>query len=96
MSEEMIEIPKRLLVDLVHLRNKDKRAYMKAGSPNHSHQVPGVWDSDNGVFSNKPCAECAIYDEAQRILNEEPGDDFKHDESCPLFKSCGDANEEHF
>ena len=68
MSEETIEVPKKLLTDLVALWNK--KAHRPYGSPNHSHQVPGVWDSDNGELANKSCAECALYDEARRLLGE--------------------------
>jgi len=68
MPEETIEIPKRLLADLVYLWNM--RAHRKYGSPNHSHRVPGVWDSDNGDLANRPCAECAIYDEARRLIGD--------------------------
>jgi hypothetical protein len=68
MSQEMIEMPKQLLVDLVQLWNK--KAHRKYGSPNHSHSVAGVWDSDNGELANKPCAECAVYDEARRLISD--------------------------
>lgn len=65
---ETVTIQKKLLVDLVDLWNK--KSHREYGSPNHSHSVPGVWDSDNGELANKPCAECALYDEARRIISE--------------------------
>lgn len=65
---DSISIPKKLITDLVDLWNKkSKRTY---GSPNHSHSVPGLWDSDNGELANKPCAECALYDAARMIVSE--------------------------
>ena len=63
---ETVTIQKKLLVDLVDLWNK--KSHRDYGSPNHSHSVPGIWDSDNGELANKPCAECALYDEARRII----------------------------
>lgn len=34
-------------------------------APGHCHDVPGVWDSDNGELAGKPCAWCAIWNEAK-------------------------------
>lgn len=47
----------------------DKKLNGRAGSPNHRHDIPGVWDSDNGELAGKPCAECAIYDAARALLS---------------------------
>lgn len=30
-------------------------------APGHAHEVPGVWDSDNGELAGKPCAWCAVW-----------------------------------
>ena len=63
---ETVTIQRKFLVDLVDVWSK--KSLGKSGSPNHSHSVPGVWDSDNGKLAGKPCAECALYDEARRIV----------------------------
>jgi hypothetical protein len=60
-----VPIEKQLLIDLVALWKLDG---CNKGSPNHGHEIPGIWDSDNGVLAGKPCAECALYDEARRIV----------------------------
>lgn len=64
-----IAIPKQLLTDLVEIWNK--KHHNPYGSPNHSHAIPGIWDSDNGDLAGKPCAECNIYDEARRLLSQD-------------------------
>lgn len=46
----------------------DRDCDNKQGSPNHAHERPGIWDSDNGKLANKPCAECELYDHARRML----------------------------
>lgn len=37
-------------------------------APGHCHQVPGVWDSDNGKKAGKPCAWCALWAEAKATI----------------------------
>lgn len=61
---------RELLVGLVEIW--DKKARGRAGSPNHAHNIPGIWDSDNGELANKPCAECALYDKARAIAASPP------------------------
>ena len=65
-SGEMIYIPRYLLVSLVAIA--DKECFY--GSPNHAHEIPGIWDSDNGDNAGKPCSECAMYDYARKIVAE--------------------------
>lgn len=36
-------------------------------SPNHSHSVAGIWDSDNGDIAGHECAECALFEMAKRL-----------------------------
>lgn len=62
---EIVSIEKKLLIDLVELWKRDG---CKQGSPNHGHEIPGIWDRDNWELAGKPCAECAIYDEVRRIV----------------------------
>lgn len=67
-SMDSVPIPKKLLEDLVQLWSI--RGNRPFGSPNHCHDVRGIWDSDNGDLAGKPCAECAIYDAARQLLQE--------------------------
>ena len=36
--------------------------------PGHSHDIPGVWDSDNGEKANKTCAQCAMWSKLHDML----------------------------
>jgi len=38
-------------------------------APNHSHAVPGIWDSDNGHLAGKKCEWCALWNEAVADLS---------------------------
>lgn len=35
------------------------------GSPQHCHQVPGLWDGDSTHPKGSPCRECALYDQVR-------------------------------
>lgn len=37
-------------------------------APGHGHDVPGIWDSDNGDLSGKPCAWCLAWNTAKALL----------------------------
>lgn len=37
-------------------------------APGHAHQIPGIWDSDNGKKAGKPCAWCAVWNNAHEFL----------------------------
>lgn len=37
-------------------------------APGHCHQIPGIWDSDNGAKAGKPCAWCAVWNNAHKFL----------------------------
>lgn len=63
---DAVPIKKELLENLIELW--DRKSNGRPGSPNHGHCVPGVWDSDNGYLAGKECAECAIYEEARRLI----------------------------
>lgn len=45
-----------------------KRAGSNGNAPGHGHSVTGVWDSDNGELAGKPCAWCAIWNEARELV----------------------------
>ena len=47
---------------LDHLGERDNGT---GNAPGHAHEVPGVWDSDNGELAGKPCAWCAVWAEAK-------------------------------
>ena len=66
-NAQTVPVPREILEGLVAIwaRRGDNRS----GSPNHSHTVHGVWDSDNGALAGKPCAECAIYDAARALIS---------------------------
>lgn len=65
----MVSVPRELLVGLVALQDKKRLGRSTvSGSPNHGHEVPGIWDSDNGELAGNPCAECAMYDYARMII----------------------------
>lgn len=53
-----------------------KQAFKEVGDrksfPHHSHDVPGVWDSDNGEKANKPCAQCALWSKLHDMLAAAP------------------------
>ena len=38
--------------------------YRPGNAPGHCHDVPGVWDGDNGDLAGKPCAWCATWNAA--------------------------------
>ncbi len=65
-NERMVNVPLSLLAGLVAIANEE----CLVGSPNHAHEVPGIWDPDNGELAGKPCAECAMYDLARKIVAE--------------------------
>jgi len=38
-------------------------------APGHAHNIPGIWDRDNGPLAGKPCAWCALWREARNVTN---------------------------
>lgn len=48
------------------IRGRKKDAY-----PGHSHDVAGIWDSDNGELAGTECAACAAYRAALAEIREE-------------------------
>ncbi|MGL6245664.1 hypothetical protein [Pseudomonas sp.] len=45
----------------------------KGNAPGHCHEVPGVWDGDNGQLAGQPCAWCALWNKASAIQAERGG-----------------------
>ncbi len=46
-------------------------------APGHCHEVPGVWDSDNGELAGKPCAWCTVW--AKAVANGLVGSNAPHE-----------------
>jgi hypothetical protein len=62
-NAEYRELLRELLVQLC-----ENPASSRGGNaPGHGHEVPGVWDSDNGELAGKPCAWCAVW--ARAVAN---------------------------
>ena len=59
-TSEYRELLRELLVQLCE--NPGIRE--DGNAPGHAHEVPGVWDSDNGELAGKPCAWCAVWAKA--------------------------------
>ena len=56
----------RTLTRLVYAFRRPERG----DAPGHSHQVPGIWDKDNGERAGKPCELCLAWAQATRIVGE--------------------------
>lgn len=54
---------KALMAEL--LEQLGERDEGDGNAPGHSHDIPGVWDSDNGKLAGKPCAWCAVWNKAK-------------------------------
>ena len=44
-----------------------ERTVSDGNAPGHGHEIPGVWDSDNGALAGKPCAWCATWAHAKAL-----------------------------
>ncbi len=40
----------------------------KGNAPGHAHEIPGIWDSDNGDLAGHPCAWCTTWNAAVTML----------------------------
>ena len=56
-----------LLLAIVTERPKRSRNH-HGDAPGHSHDIVGIWDSDNGVLAGKECAWCKAWREAELYL----------------------------
>ncbi len=62
---DAVMVPRELLSRLVGYWNESH----DIGAPDHSHEIPGVWDLDNKPSkAGKPCQECADYDTIRALL----------------------------
>lgn len=51
-----------------------ERDHGDGNAPGHCHEIPGVWDSDNGKKAGKPCSWCAIWAKAKSSCLMTPND----------------------
>lgn len=42
-------------------------------APGHGHEIPGIWDDDNGKLAGQPCAWCALWNRAKAMIAEADG-----------------------
>jgi len=59
--EELLEVFGLVIDEL------DKRHCSAGNAPGHAHEIPGIWDSDNGKLAGKPCAWCAVWSKAKQL-----------------------------
>ncbi|MGV4659097.1 hypothetical protein [Burkholderia pseudomallei] len=43
-------------------------------APDHAHDMPGIWDSDNGAKAGTQCAWCATWNAARAALAQRQGE----------------------
>lgn len=53
------------------VRRELSRENRNGDAPGHSHQIPGIWDSDNGDRAGKPCAWCLTWKKFTAIIDRE-------------------------
>lgn len=61
-----------LLLAIVTERPKRSRNH-HGDAPGHSHDIAGIWDSDNGALAGKACAWCKAWREAELYLAAKAG-----------------------
>lgn len=51
------------------LREHPEQTWRRDGNaPGHGHDIPGIWDSDNGSLAGKPCAWCLTWKTAVEAI----------------------------
>lgn len=53
------------------VRRELDRGNQDGNAPGHGHEVPGIWDSDNGARAGKPCAWCLTWKKFTTIIDRE-------------------------
>lgn len=70
--ERELEVTKQrddlLAVFSVVISEMEDRDRNDGNAPGHGHKIPGIWDSDNGSLSGKPCAWCAVWAKAKELI----------------------------
>ena len=59
--DELLDVFQLVIAEMEHRDRNDGNA------PGHGHDIPGVWDSDNGALAGKPCAWCAVWKKAKEL-----------------------------
>jgi hypothetical protein len=60
----------RAILEAVH-REMDEQD--GGNAPGHAHEIPGIWDDDNGAKSGKPCAWCLTWSKFTALIAATPG-----------------------
>ncbi|PEH83789.1 hypothetical protein [Burkholderia gladioli] len=58
-------------------------------APGHAHDVPGVWDADNGSKAGKPCAWCMTWNRARAALAASPAPSISKSDDALLTAARG-------
>ena len=61
--DELLSVIQLVIAEMEYRDRSDGNA------PGHGHEIPGVWDSDNGALAGKPCAWCAVWNKAKEFCN---------------------------
>lgn len=62
----------RAILEAVH-RELDREG-RNGDAPGHAHEIPGVWDSDNGAMAGKPCAWCLTWRKFTALIRADAPD----------------------
>ncbi|WP_420957527.1 hypothetical protein [Burkholderia gladioli] len=57
-------------------------------APGHAHNVPGVWDADNGSKAGKPCAWCMTWNRARAALAALPAPAIPAVDPVAIIEQC--------
>lgn len=50
------------------LREMPRRGRNDGNAPGHAHEVPGIWDRDNGSLAGTECAWCKAWNTAKEAI----------------------------
>ncbi len=98
-SAQPVTVPDGYVLVSADFIDTVKQAFKEVGDrksfPGHAHDVPGVWDSDNGEKANKPCAQCAMWSKLHDMLAAAPkSSHFRENanSSTELFREIGETS----
>ncbi|WP_186098249.1 hypothetical protein [Burkholderia gladioli] len=57
-------------------------------APGHAHDVPDVWDGDNGNKAGKPCAWCMTWNRARAALAASPAQAIPAVDPVAIIEQC--------
>ena len=67
-SQELNRLKGLICAMVDHLERR--QGYRSGNAPGHSHEVPGVWDMDNGELAGIKCSWCELWREALEIHSQ--------------------------